>query len=81
MACVGGSVAVSGTLAAAPLMTTQAIRYAVAIALFLAVARLTEVFQLPSGGLSVSRAMLRADPSWAPLRGHPGFERLIAEHD
>jgi drug/metabolite transporter (DMT)-like permease len=41
MACVGGSVAVSGTLAAAPLMTTQAIRYAVAIALFLAVARLT----------------------------------------
>jgi TolB-like protein len=43
-----------------------------------AVARLTEEFQLPSGTMSVSRAMLRADPSWAPLRGQPGFERLIA---
>jgi drug/metabolite transporter (DMT)-like permease len=41
MACVGGSVAVSGTLSAAPLMTTQAVRYAIAVALFLAVARLT----------------------------------------
>jgi tetratricopeptide (TPR) repeat protein len=43
-----------------------------------AVARLTEAFQLPAGVSTVSRAMLRADPSWAPLRGHPGFERLIA---
>jgi tetratricopeptide (TPR) repeat protein len=45
-----------------------------------AVARLTEAFQLPAGLISVSRAMLRADPSWAPLRGHPGFERLISGH-
>ena len=46
-----------------------------------AVARLSEAFQLPAGLQAVSRALLRADPSWAPLRGHPGFERLIAEHD
>ncbi|MFN2563660.1 MAG: protein kinase [Gemmatimonadaceae bacterium] len=43
----------------------------------LAVARLDEALRLPSGQF-VSRALLRADPSWAPLRGHPGFERLIA---
>ena len=41
MACVGGSVAVSGTLAAAPLMTTQAVRYALAVGLLLGIARLT----------------------------------------
>ena len=46
-----------------------------------AVARLTEAFQLPGGLLSVSRAMLRVDPSWAPLRGHPGFERLSSGRD
>jgi serine/threonine-protein kinase len=46
-----------------------------------AVARLTKALQLPAGQISVSRAMLRADPSWAPLRGHPGFESLIAERD
>jgi drug/metabolite transporter (DMT)-like permease len=39
MACVGGSVAVSGVLADAPLFTPQAIRYAVASLLLLAVAR------------------------------------------
>jgi TolB-like protein len=43
----------------------------------LAVARLAEALRLPSGQVT-SRALLRADPSWAPLRGHPGFERLIA---
>jgi len=43
----------------------------------LAVSRLTEALQLPSG-LWISPALLRADPSWTPLRGHPGFERLIA---
>jgi tetratricopeptide (TPR) repeat protein len=42
-----------------------------------AVARLTEVLGLPCGH-RVSRALLRADSSWAPLRGHSGFERLIA---
>jgi len=42
----------------------------------LAVARLEEALRLPSG-LWISRALLRADPSWAPLRGHPGFERLV----
>ena len=40
MACVGGSVAVSGTLADAPLFTTQALRYAAAAALLLVMARL-----------------------------------------
>jgi hypothetical protein len=42
-----------------------------------AVARLAEVLRLPSGEF-VSRAALRADAQWAPLRGHPGFERLLA---
>ena len=42
-----------------------------------AVARLAEALRLP-GGISISPALLRADSSWAPLRGHPGFERLIA---
>jgi len=41
MACVGGSVAVSRTLSAAPLMTTQAVRYALAVGLLLGIARLT----------------------------------------
>ena len=45
-----------------------------------AVARLTEAFQRPAG-ISISRALLRADPSWAPLRGHPEFESLISERD
>jgi serine/threonine-protein kinase len=43
-----------------------------------AVARLTELLSRPASGLVISRALLRADPAWAPLRGHPGFERLIA---
>ena len=43
----------------------------------LAVARLEEALRLPSGQW-ISRALLRADPSWAPLRGHPAFERLVA---
>jgi hypothetical protein len=42
-----------------------------------AVARLTEALRLPSG-MSISRPLLRADSSWAPLRKHPGFKRLIA---
>jgi drug/metabolite transporter (DMT)-like permease len=41
MACVGGSVAVSGVLADAPLFTAQAIRYAAASLLLLALARVT----------------------------------------
>lgn len=40
MVCVGGSVAVSGTLTDAPLFTVQALRYAVAAALLLVIARL-----------------------------------------
>jgi len=43
----------------------------------LAVARLEEALRLPSGQF-ISRALLRADPSWGPLRGHAAFERLIA---
>lgn len=39
MSCVGGSVAVSGVLADAPLFTVQALRYAAACALLLVVAR------------------------------------------
>jgi drug/metabolite transporter (DMT)-like permease len=41
MVCVGGSVAVSGALADAPLATVQSLRYAVACLLLLAFARLT----------------------------------------
>jgi len=41
-----------------------------------AVARLTEALRRPTG-LWISRPLLRADPSWAPLRGHPEFERLV----
>jgi serine/threonine protein kinase len=43
----------------------------------LAVAQLEEALRLPAGQW-ISRALLQADPSWAPLRGHPAFERLIA---
>ena len=42
-----------------------------------AVARLAEALRLPAG-IFISRVLLRADASWAPLRGHPGFERLLA---
>jgi hypothetical protein len=42
----------------------------------LAVARLEEALRLGDGA-SMSRALLRADPSWSSLHGHPGFERLI----
>jgi drug/metabolite transporter (DMT)-like permease len=41
MVCVGGSVAVSSVLSVAPLLTAQAIRYAVACLLLVGVARLT----------------------------------------
>jgi tetratricopeptide (TPR) repeat protein len=43
-----------------------------------AVARLSEALRLPAG-IFISPALLRAEASWAPLRGHPGFERLLAE--
>ena len=42
-----------------------------------AVSRLTEALGLPCGH-RVSRALLRADPAWSPLRGQPEFDRLIA---
>ena len=42
-----------------------------------AVAHLGAALQMQSGFV-VSRALLRADPTWAPLRGNPGFERLLA---
>jgi len=42
-----------------------------------AVARLAEALRLPAG-IYISPALLRADASWAPLRGHPGFERMLA---
>jgi drug/metabolite transporter (DMT)-like permease len=50
MASVGGSVAVSGVLADAPLFTVQAIRYAAATLLLLALARAARVpLRLPRG--------------------------------
>jgi len=44
----------------------------------LAVARLEEALRTPPGARWISRELLRTDPWWAPLRGHPGFERLLA---
>jgi hypothetical protein len=41
-----------------------------------AVARLAEALRRPAG-MDISPALLRADASWAPLRGHPSFERLL----
>ena len=50
MSCVGGSVAVSGVLADAPLFTTQALRYALACLLLVAFARISRVrLVLPRG--------------------------------
>ena len=43
----------------------------------LAVARLTEVLQLRSGW-AISRALLRADDHWDPLRERADFARLVA---
>jgi TolB-like protein/Flp pilus assembly protein TadD len=43
----------------------------------LAVARLAEALRLPAG-MWISRALLRADPTWASLRGRPDFKQLIA---
>jgi serine/threonine-protein kinase len=40
-----------------------------------AVERLEYLLSIPS---LVSKARLRTDPRWAPLRGYPPFERLIA---
>jgi hypothetical protein len=42
-----------------------------------ATTRLSEALRLPSG-IFISRALLREEASWAPLRGHPAFERLLA---
>src|ERR1700722_12259928 len=41
MVCVGGSVAVSGVLAHAPVFTAEALRYAVACVILVVMARLT----------------------------------------
>ncbi|UQU62189.1 DMT family transporter [Couchioplanes caeruleus] len=66
MCCVGGSVAVSGTLSGAPLFTTQALRYAVACLLLLAFARTRGVRLLrPRGG------------EWAWLAGIAGTGLVI----
>jgi serine/threonine-protein kinase len=40
-----------------------------------AIDQLRDVLAVPSG---VSAAVLKADPTWAPLRGNPRFERLVA---
>jgi len=40
-----------------------------------AVARLAHLLTIPS---DVSVPMLRADPMWDPLRGNPGFQRLLS---
>jgi len=41
-----------------------------------AVDRLEYLFSIPS---LVSKPGLRTDPRWAPLRGYPPFERLVAK--
>ncbi len=41
-----------------------------------AVARLDSLLHLPGGALT--RALLRIHPTFAPLKGNPGFERLVA---
>jgi hypothetical protein len=46
----------------------------------IAVARLAEALRMPCGH-RVSRALLRADPTWAPLRGLPAFEELARGSD
>jgi tetratricopeptide (TPR) repeat protein len=43
-----------------------------------AVAKLEEALRLPLHGGDISRAVLRSDPSWAPLRGNLRFEALLA---
>ena len=42
----------------------------------LAIARLAEALRYPCG-IRVSQELLKADPTWASLRGHPEFERLV----
>ena len=42
-----------------------------------AVQRLDYLLSIPS---LISKARLRTDPRWVPLRGYPPFERLIAEN-
>ena len=34
---------------------------------------------MPSGGVSVSPALLKLDPVWDPLRKDPRFQKLIAD--
>ena len=41
-----------------------------------AVSRLEQVLSLQ---YMTSRAWLAVDPTWAPLRGNPRFDRLVAE--
>ncbi|HTJ22185.1 MAG TPA: BTAD domain-containing putative transcriptional regulator [Gemmatimonadaceae bacterium] len=45
-----------------------------------AVARLSEALRLPCG-VRVSRALLRIEPSWSPLRGYAPFETLLSARD
>jgi hypothetical protein len=41
-----------------------------------AIAMLEQLLTVPS---EISVTGLRTDPTWAPLRGHAGFERLLEE--
>ena len=38
---------------------------------------ITLLEQVVAAPYPVTRAYLRADPTWAPLRGNPRFERLV----
>jgi serine/threonine-protein kinase len=44
-----------------------------------AIATLREALALPSGGASISPALLKLDPVWDPLRKDPRFQKLIAD--
>jgi TolB-like protein/Tfp pilus assembly protein PilF len=44
-----------------------------------AIDTLRDVMAVPSGGVSISPALLKLDPAWDPLRKDPRFQKLIAD--
>jgi TolB-like protein/class 3 adenylate cyclase/predicted Zn-dependent protease len=43
-----------------------------------AVARLERLLTMPYGAYPATQALLRIDPVWDPLRGHPRFQKLVS---